>query len=131
MTKNSVENLDRIEIVGLKAQGILGVYPEERHVPREIIVDFTIYGNQRSAALSDDVNQTVDYDAMSQEVRQLIANSQFELVESLAQAIANHILNHSLAYAATVRVHKRGAVDGTADVMIQITREKESNNRSI
>lgn len=117
---------DRVRIEGLRACGILGVHPEERIWPREIVVDLELTLDLRPAGRSDRLSDTVDYAVLAREARTLIERSSFELVEALAEALAGLCLAEPRIERVRVRVAKPGALPEGTGVAIEIEREREA-----
>jgi dihydroneopterin aldolase len=121
----SRENMDIIFIQGLKTQAIIGIYEWERENRQPLIFDIEMSLPIKQAAVSDDINDTVDYAKVSSEVIDLVEQSAFELLESLTEAICQHIFNnHSAVQKIQLRVSKPQAVTETDTVGLLITRHK-------
>ena len=116
--------MDKIHIRDLKIQGILGVYPEERDVHRDIVLNLTLYKDQRQASAEDDFTHAVDYDSLSQDVAAFAERSSFNLVESLAESIARLILEKTPVEAVRVIVDKPGALTIARSVAVDIFRTR-------
>lgn len=78
----------KILISNLKADCIIGVKPEERLTPQEVLVDLSLSLDLSKAVGSDDVRDTVDYDELSQSIVEFIEASEFKLLEKLAYETA-------------------------------------------
>jgi dihydroneopterin aldolase len=97
---------DRIELRGLRALGICGVLPEERERRQPFEVDLALEVDLTAAGQSDDLGDTVDYGALAQDVVAVVEGSEFQLLESLARAIADASLADPRVAAVTVRLRK-------------------------
>lgn len=97
---------DRIRIVGLRAQGHHGVFAHERRDGQEFIVDLVLTVDASSAALSDDLADTVDYGVVAQRVHDIIVGEPVNLIETLADRIARQVLAVSGVQRVEVTVHK-------------------------
>jgi 7,8-dihydroneopterin aldolase/epimerase/oxygenase len=97
---------DRIELRGLRALGTHGALPEEqfRAQPFEVDVDLDI--DLRKAGQSDTLEDTVDYGALAEAVERVITRERFQLLERLAERIADEVRQDSRVEAATVTVRK-------------------------
>ena len=121
MTRKS---LDRIRIEGLRFLGLIGVNDWER-VARQIIkIDITIHAELNRAIDSDSIDDTINYRTLSQDIQKLVENSRFELIETLADAVANLCLRHPLARRVEVSLHKPGAVRLADSVSVEIIRSQ-------
>jgi dihydroneopterin aldolase len=83
---------DRIELRGLRASGICGVLPEERERPQPLEVDLDIVADLSKAGRSDSLEDTVDYGAICSIVERVITTEGFNLLERLADRIAEVVL---------------------------------------
>jgi dihydroneopterin aldolase/2-amino-4-hydroxy-6-hydroxymethyldihydropteridine diphosphokinase len=95
----SQDGEDRIELRGLRATGIHGVLPEEKLRAQPFEVDLDIEMDLRPAGSSDALEDTADYGAVSSAVVAVIEGPHADLLESLAQRIAEQVAR--LAPAAT------------------------------
>lgn len=83
---------DRIEIRGLRFTAVVGVLPEERTRAQPVEVDLDLEADLAAAGESDDLGRTVDYGAVCDLVADTIAAHQPELLERLAELIAQAVL---------------------------------------
>src|SRR5690625_4735743 len=86
-----------------------GVFETERFEGQEFIVDVTVYVDTRDAAGSDDLAHTVHYGELAEQIHEIITGPAVDLIETLAQKIANLALSFSPARAVDVTVHKPSA----------------------
>ena len=114
--------MDKILIKNLHAFGIIGVYEHERSTPQKMLINITLYTDTRKAAQSDDLADCINYDALSQKVRQHAETSQRLTVESLAGDIADICLKENGVKKVRVRVEKPDALDYVDQVGVQIKR---------
>ncbi|MFL6100042.1 MAG: dihydroneopterin aldolase [Actinomycetales bacterium] len=118
--------LDRIELRGLSGRGRHGVLTHERALGQRFAADVTLHLDTRAAAASDDLSRTVDYGAVAQQVVAVITGEPFDLVETLAQRIADVALGYDRVHAVDVSVHKPEAPVTVPfdDVVVRIHRER-------
>lgn len=117
--------MDTVFIEGLKTHAIIGIYDWERENRQPLIFDIEMDLPVLQAAHSDDIADTVNYKVVSDQVIELVKNSEYELLESLCEAICNLILqNHSAVQAIRLRVSKPQAVEETDTVGLKITRAR-------
>ena len=116
---------DRICIEGLTVDGLIGVYPHELDRPQRLVVDLCAETDTRSAAHSERLVDTLDYDRLAECARTIIAARHHNLIETVAERIAALILHqhHGRVRSVTVRVCKPGAVADARTVAVEITRE--------
>ena len=115
---------DRITLSGLRVRGFHGVLPEERRDGQEFVVDAVLSLDTRTAAASDDLNDTVDYGVLAADLAEVVAGEPFDLIETLADRLAAVCLSHPLVYEAEVTVHKPSAPIPLAfdDVTVTVVR---------
>ncbi|WP_062210498.1 dihydroneopterin aldolase [Streptomyces sp. NBRC 109706] len=98
--------MDRIALRGLRATGFHGVLPRERAEGQTFVVDVELGLDTGPAARHDDLARTVDYGVVAEQITALIAGEPCDLVETLAQRIADQCLTHQAVAETTVTVHK-------------------------
>lgn len=113
-----------IKLTGISEFGRHGVYENEKQNKQEFIVDITLELNRTS--LKDNIESTVDYANLTHLVREIIATKQFELIESLAQDIADVCMLESILTKVEIIVHKPGAAEslGIQDVSVSVTKTR-------
>ena len=117
--------LDKILIRDLRMRCILGIYPEERREKQDIEINIVLEVDLGEACESDKLEDTVDYKAVKKEVIAMVEDSQFYLVERLAQRIADICLKPKKVQRVSVRVSKPGALRFARTVEIEIQRERK------
>lgn len=105
----------RLFLSGIHAEGRHGARPGEKDVLQPFVVDLDL----EVEVGADSIDQTVDYRAISEAVREIVTDRSFDLIESMAEAIARACLVFDRVVRATVVVHKpnaatRLAIDGVA-----------------
>jgi len=122
-SQNTAQNMDTIFIDGLQTQAIIGIYDWERENRQPLIFDIDMLTPISQAAQTDNINDTVNYKQVSDEVIELVEKSRYELIESLCDAICVHILSHHQAVEVIhLKVSKPMAVPETNTVGLKITR---------
>ncbi|WP_327093311.1 dihydroneopterin aldolase [Nonomuraea sp. NBC_01738] len=100
---------DRIVLKGLRARGRHGVLPAERELGQEFVVDATLFLDTRPAAAGDDLTKTVHYGELAEALVKVVEGEPVDLIETLAQRLADVCLESPLVSAARVSVHKPAA----------------------
>ena len=119
------QNMDTIFIDGLKTEAIIGIYDWERENRQPLFFDIEMLLPITQAAQSDNIDDTVDYKQVSDEVIALVIASRYELLETLCEAICQHILtHHKMVEVIHLTVSKPMAVAETNTVGLKITRFK-------
>lgn len=116
--------MDCIQVTGIRCYGYTGYLPEERVLGQWFEVDLTLSIDLAAAGESDDIADTLDYRHVIDIVKQLVKNSKFALVEKLASAIANAILELERVQQVRVQLSKPAAPipDFGGKITIDITR---------
>jgi len=119
---------DELAILGLECQGFHGVFDFERREGQTFVIDLVLGVDTRPAAASDDLRDTVDYGSLSTKVKASVERDPVDLIETLAQRIADLCLLESRVEWVRVTVHKPDApIDATFhDVALTITRRQNS-----
>jgi len=115
---------DNITLTGLRAQAHHGVFEEERRTGQVFVIDAIVYLDLAAAALSDDLDKTVHYGVLAEEIVSAVESDPVDLIETVAERVALVVLAHEAAIATTVTVHKPNAPITVPfeDVSVTITR---------
>ncbi len=114
--------VDELFIRELKVETIIGFLDWERRVKQNVSIDLELATDARRAAQTDAVRSALNYDDLARRLMDFVGQSQFHLVESLAEAVARIALQEFGAPWVKVTIAKPGAVDGARDVGIVIER---------
>lgn len=119
-------NNDRITLTGLEVYAHHGVFEHEREQGQLFIIDLTAWVDLSRAALSDELARTVNYADLANEVVAAVATDPVDLIETVAQRIADVALAHEAISRVEVTVHKPQApLEITfADVAVTIERAR-------
>ena len=118
--------MDIVYIRELKIPCTIGVWEWERRIKQTVIVDLEMATDVRPAAKSDHLDDALDYKAVAKRVTEYVGNSEYKLVETLAENVAQTVLTEFSVGWVRVRVNKRGALRGATDVGVLIEREAKS-----
>jgi dihydroneopterin aldolase len=114
--------MDIIYLHDLKVECVIGIWEWERRTTQTIHIDLDLAVDVRRAAASDELRDTLDYKAVAKRVSAFAAESRFQLVETLAERIAELVLAEFKLRWVRVRINKRGAIRGATDVGVVIER---------
>jgi dihydroneopterin aldolase len=122
----AVQSLDRIAVRGMLFLARHGVTLEERLEPQPFEVDVELRKDLSTAAVSDDLADTIDYAGLFSLVAGIVEGESYRLIESLAGAIAEAVLKESDAASVEVRVRKpRAPLPGPFEtVEVALTRRR-------
>ena len=116
---------DVIFLSGLTVDCIVGIWEWERRVKQKIVLDLEMAADVRKAAATDSIADTLDYKKVAKGVLQFVGESEFQLVETLAERVAQLIVTEFDVPWVRVRLNKQGAIRGARDVGILIERRRE------
>ena len=114
--------MDIVCIRELRADTIIGVYDWERRIRQSVVLDLELASDNRCAAASDGIEDAVDYAAISARLLSFIEGSEFQLIETLAEQLANIVLEEFAVPWLRLRLAKPGAVARARDVGVLIER---------
>ncbi len=114
--------MDIIFLHDLRVDCIIGVWEWERKVRQTVVVDLDLAFDIRQAAASDALVDTLSYKDVAKRVSRFIADSRFQLVERMAQEVADILLGEFPIPWCRVRINKPGAIRGAGDVGVVIER---------
>lgn len=114
--------MDTIFLRDLRIRTIVGIWEWERRMPQTVSIDLDMGTDIRRAARSDQIEDTLDYKAVTQRVKALVSDSGFNLIETMAEQIAALIVNEFGVPWVRVAVHKPWAISGSRDVGVVIER---------
>ncbi len=125
-----VSPTDEITVLGIECFGHHGVFDFERREGQRFVIDLSLGVDTRPAAASDDLRDTVDYGSVVAAVHAAVETDPVDLIETLAQRIADVCLLDDRVDWVRVTVHKPDApITATfADVVLTITRRREGRS---
>ena len=115
---------DTVFVHELRVETIIGIWGWERKIRQIVSIDLEMGTDIRRAAETDNIDDTLNYKAISKRVQQFVADSEFQLVETMAEKIAELVLQEFKVPWIQVRVSKPGAIRGAKNVGILIRRSK-------
>lgn len=118
--------MDKILIKDLTARGVIGISDHERAQPQDIVINITLFTDTSKGAMTDNIDDCVNYRTVSKQVLALAQTSGRFTVEAMAQDIADLCLKDELVQSVRVRVEKPGAVRFSRSVGVEIERSRDS-----
>lgn len=115
--------MDKILIKDLRATGIIGIHPNERVTPQQMLINITLSTDTHHAAETDDIADCVNYQTIAEAVKAHAETSKRLTVEALAEDIAQICLKIPGVQGVSIRVEKTQAIAYTASVGVEIERE--------
>ncbi len=115
---------DLITLEGLEIECIIGIFDWERKTKQKVSIDFRLECDICKAGKSDNIDDTVDYKKIAKAIITLVEPSSFYLIEKMAEEISKICLYDQKVSKAIITVSKPGAVRGSKNVSVTISREK-------
>jgi 7,8-dihydroneopterin aldolase/epimerase/oxygenase len=116
--------MDTLFISGLKLKTRIGVYDWEHHAPQPVLFDIEMKTDLSVAAKSDQLHDTIDYAVLSENLQHFTLAKHFELVETLAEEMANYILKQYPITHLRLKLNKIGALSNADGVGLIIERSQ-------
>lgn len=116
--------LDRIHIRDLHVRCIIGIYDDERREKQDVVFNITLYANLRQAGKTDRIENTINYKSLKKSILKMAQASEFFLIETLAERIAEISLAEPAVQRVDVCVDKPGALRFARSVAVEITRTR-------
>jgi dihydroneopterin aldolase len=113
---------DIVFLSDLRVQTVIGIFEWERRIRQTVAIDLEMAHDLRAAARSDSIEDCLDYKAVAKRVIALVEESEFHLVEALADAVARTLITEFGLPWVRVTLNKPGAVRGSRDVGVRIER---------
>lgn len=114
--------MDTIFLTDLRVDAVIGIWEWERKIRQTVSIDLEMSADIRKAAATDDVEDALDYKQVAKRLQQFVGESDFQLVETLAERIAGIVLQEFDVDWVRVRVNKPGAIRGARHVGVIIER---------
>ena len=114
--------MDKIFLDELKVDTIIGIWEWERRIRQTVVIDLEMSADIAKAAATDEVVDTLNYKSVAKRIQSFVAESSFQLVETLAERIAAIIREEFDVAWVKVRVNKPGAIRGSKAVGVSIER---------
>jgi dihydroneopterin aldolase len=115
--------MDLIFIEGFTGETVIGIHDSELHRPQPVVIDVHAGVPRVLACSTDRIGDTIDYGAVRERLRELLATHRLQLLEAFAQAVADLLLDEFGAAWVRVKVAKPRKFDDVAAVGVVIQRE--------
>ncbi len=116
--------MDKIFIHALKTEAIIGIFDWERQVKQTVLIDAEMSADIRKAALSDSIEDTLNYKGVAKRVLKFVEDSKFHLVETLAEQVAMLVLEEFDVAWIRICLSKPGAIRSSKDVGVILERSR-------
>ncbi len=118
--------MDIVFIHDLQIETVIGIYDWERKIRQVISIDLDMATDIKKASNSDNIEDTLNYKAVAKRLISFITESEYELVETLAEKICEIVLTEFNVPWVRLTLHKPGAVSGSRSVGVMIERGNKS-----
>ncbi len=118
----TTQPMDKIFLRELRSEAIIGIFDWERQVKQTVLIDLEMSADVRKAAASDSIEDTLNYKRVAKRLLEFIEGSSFHLVETLAERIAQLVLEEFHVKWVKVSLNKPGAIRSSKSVGIIIER---------
>ena len=116
---------DRISLKGIDVYAHHGVHPAERELGQRFVIDTDLYLDCSSAAISDSLEQALDYSAVHRRIRTLVAADSFHLIEAVAHQLCQGLLEEFPLERVVVTVHKPHAPLPDFQGLVSVTLDRD------
>lgn len=117
--------MDSIHLTNLRFSGKHGCFEHERSTEQEFLIELKLGVDLRPAGKSDNLRDTIDYAVVREMVREVIEGSTRYLIETLAEDIAQKVLENTRIESVEVTIKKTGVWEnGVPGVTITRTRRE-------
>ena len=118
--------MDRIYIRDLSLRCIIGIFPEERGIRQDVVINVVMETEFLRAVATDKLSDTVDYKAIKKKIVALVEKSEFNLIETMSNQIADICLEDQKVIRVSVTVDKPGALRFARSVAVETTKERDA-----
>ncbi len=113
---------DLVLIEGLEVRTVIGIYDWEREIRQTVRLDLEMAWDISTAGKTDNIEDTLDYKAVSKRLIGFVEASEFGLIESLAEHCAKIVMEEFGVPWLRLKLSKPGAVRGSENVAVLIER---------
>ena len=114
--------MDIVFIRDLKVDTVVGIYDWEKRMRQHVVLDIDMGADIARAAQTDSIDATLDYKAVAKRVSQFVHDTQFGLVETMAEKVAELVMREFQVPWVRITLNKPGAVSGSKSVGVMIER---------
>jgi dihydroneopterin aldolase len=114
--------VDRIYLQDLRIEAVIGIWEWERRVRQIISLDLEMATDAKRAAATDEIGDALDYKAIAKRLVAVVEQSEFKLVETLAETLAKIVVTEFGVPWLRLTVSKPGAIEGSRNVGVVVER---------
>lgn len=120
--------MDKVYIRGLEVETVIGIYDWERRAPQRLVISVEMDWDIRPAARSEDIEAALNYKSVAQRLIEQVRASRCQLVETLAEQLAELILSEFGVPRVRLELAKPGAIGEAQAVGVIIERNGRSHD---
>ncbi|HEX6996262.1 MAG TPA: dihydroneopterin aldolase [Gammaproteobacteria bacterium] len=117
--------MDTVFVRDLRVETVIGIWEWERRIRQVVSIDLEMAADVRRAAATDRIDDALNYKDVAKRVGAFVSGSQYQLVETLAEAVARIVVTEFGVPWVRVSIAKPGAVQGSKEVGVVIERVTE------
>jgi dihydroneopterin aldolase len=117
--------VDKIFLQDLRIDAVIGIWEWERRIRQTVSLDLEMQTDVRKAAATDSIDDALDYKGIAKRVARLVEESEFKLVETLAETLAKAVVTEFGVAWVRLSVSKPGAIEGSRNVGVTIERRTD------
>ncbi|MCL1067248.1 dihydroneopterin aldolase [Shewanella olleyana] len=114
--------MDKVLIRELKVETVIGIYEWEKKIHQTLLIDLDMAWDNKPAAASDDYQYALCYETVSNKLTALITEKPIELIETVAEMVAQYVMDEFNVLWVKVAVMKPGAIPTAKSVGVVIER---------
>ncbi len=114
--------MDLVLIEGLEVRTVIGIYDWEREIRQTVRLDLEMAWDISQAGRTDNIEDTLDYKAVSKSLIDFVEKAEFGLIEALAESCAAIVMDEFKVPWLRLKMSKPGAVRGSENVAVLIER---------
>jgi dihydroneopterin aldolase len=114
--------VDKIYLEDLRIEAVIGIWEWERRVRQIISLDLEMATDAKRAAATDQIAEALDYKAIAKRLASVVEQSEFRLVETLAETLARIVITEFGVPWLRLTVSKPGAIEGSRNVGVIVER---------
>jgi dihydroneopterin aldolase len=117
--------MDKVLIKGLGVKTVIGIHDWERDIRQQLLIDMELATDIRPAASDDDINHTLNYQLISERIIEVVEQSSYGLIETLAERLAALLMSEFSVPWLTLTVRKPDAIAEAEYVGVTIERGRK------
>jgi len=118
--------MDKVYIKGLSIQTTIGFFQWEKEIKQTLVIDLAMGWNTANAAVNDELAKTLDYADISVAIEKFANNNPVDLIETLAERLANYLMTQYQIPWLKLSIGKPGAVHNAQTVGVEIERSNST-----